>query len=250
MLSRIASKSIVEAVLEQVRSLILDGELAPNSCLPPETTIARQLGVSRQSVREALRILLGEGLLDVRQGDGIYVRQPSTADAIQDGVLQLLLMSEELWEIQELRRTLEPAVAERAAVRATNEDFNRMEEVLRGMERKAIHGESLFELAWEFHRALAKAAGNKSMTKVVQVISEMIRRAEGPLYDSYFDPWQEIKDHRDLLTAIRSRDLTVAREAMKAHLQSVDDRLSRALKSRTTAETQNPLAGNRERDSQ
>jgi len=250
MLSRIASKSVVEMVLEQVRSLILDGEVAPNSCLPPETTIARQLGVSRQSVREALRILLGEGLLHVRQGEGIYVRQPSTSDVIQGGVLQLLLISEELWEIQELRRTLEPAIAERAAERATDEDFNRLEEVLHKMERKAARGERSFELAWEFHRVLAEAAGNKSMTKIIEVISEMIRRAEGPLYHSYFDPWQEIKDHRSLLMAIRTRDLTVAREAMKAHLESVDNRLSEALRARTRSESQNGSVGTGECDTQ
>ena len=82
MFSRITEKSVVEAILEQVRTLILDGELAPSSCLPPETTLSKKLGVSRQSVREALRVLIGEGLLEARQGEGIYVREPSSADAI------------------------------------------------------------------------------------------------------------------------------------------------------------------------
>jgi GntR family transcriptional repressor for pyruvate dehydrogenase complex len=237
MFSRIGQKSVVEAVLEQVRSLILDGQLTPNSCLPPETTLSKTLGVSRQSVREALRILIGEGLIEVRQGDGIYVRVPSSADAIHSGVLQLLLASEELWEIQELRRVLEPAIAERAAERATDENFEKVEEILRRMEQKAVRHESVFELAWQFHLAIAEAAGNDSMTKVIDVIYQMIRAAEGPLYNRYFDSWQEIKDHRDLLGVIRKRDPALARDAMKAHLESVDERLGESLKAKTRSET-------------
>lgn len=237
MFSRITQKSVVEAILEQVRSLILDGELAPSSCLPPETTLSKKLGVSRQSVREALRVLIGEGLLEARQGEGIYVREPSSADAIHSGVLQLLLASEELWEIQELRRVLEPAIAERAAERGTDEDFEKIEEILGRMEKKAIRGESLFELAWEFHLVVAEAARNDATTKVINVIYHMIRAAEGPLYNRYFDAWQEIKDHRYLLAVIRKRDPALAREAMEAHLHSVDERLGESLKAKTQSES-------------
>jgi|ERR1700730_5388452 len=230
MFSRIVQKQVVESVLEQVRSLILDGQLAPKSSLPPETTLAKKLGVSRQSVREALRTLLGEGLIEIRQGEGIYVREPSCADAIHGRVLQLLLASEELWEIQEIRRVLEPAIAQRAAERATDEDFEKVEEILRLMEGKASRGESVFETAWEFHLAVANAAGNRAMAKVVDVIYQMIRTAQRPLYNRYFDPWQEITDHHDLLATIRERDPAGARDAMRAHLESVDERLGESLK--------------------
>jgi len=228
--SKLPQTSVVDSILEQVRALILDGQLAPKSILPPETTLARKLGASRQSVREALRTLLGEGLIEIRQGDGIYVREPSSAGAIQPGVLQLLLASEQLWEIQEIRRVFEPAIAARAAERAGEEDFEKAEEILRRMEKKTARGESIFELAWEFHVTLARAAGNKAMARIIGIIYDMIRTAERPLYDRYFDPWQEIKDHRTLLAAIRKRDPALAREAMTAHLGSVDDRLGESLK--------------------
>jgi len=229
MFARIGQKSLVNEVLDRVRSLILDGQLAPNSCLPAETTLAKKLGVSRQTVREALRILHGEGLLEIRQGAGIYVRQPSSADAIQPGVLQLILASEDLWEVQELRSVLEPAIAERAAKRASDKDFEKVEEILREMETRASRGDSIFELAWEFHLTLGQAAGNKALSKVINILYQMIRAAEGPIYERHFDPWEEIREHRDLLAAIRKRDTTIAREAMKAHLKSVDDRLRKSL---------------------
>ena len=236
MFSPIAQTSVVEAILTQVRSLILEGDLAPKACLPPETAIAKKLGVGRQSVREALRILVGEGLIEIRKGEGAYVRQPTAAGAIQPRVLQLLLASEELWEIQELRRVLEPAIAEKAAERGSNEDFERVETILRHMEKKALMGESVFELAWDYHRAISRAAGNDALTKMIDVIYVMIRAAQRPLYDRYFNPWQELEDHRELLSAIRRKDPVVARDAMKAHLDAVDRRLGESIR----AENENP----------
>jgi GntR family transcriptional regulator, transcriptional repressor for pyruvate dehydrogenase complex len=164
------------------------------------------------------------------------VREPSSADVIHRGVLQLLLASEELWEIQEIRRVIEPAIAEKAAERGTDEDFEKIEEILAKMERKAVRNESVFQLAWEFHLAVADAARNKAMRKIIDVIYQMIRAAEGPLYNSYFDPWQEIKDHRALLAVFRQRDPSLAGDAMKKHLVSVDERLSESLKEKTRAE--------------
>jgi GntR family transcriptional regulator, transcriptional repressor for pyruvate dehydrogenase complex len=232
----VGQKSVVDEILEQVRSLILDGQLGPNSCLPPETTLAKSLRVSRQSVREALRNLIGEGLIEVRQGDGIYVRAPTSADVIRRGVLQLLLASGELWEIQEIRKIIEPSIAAKAAERGTDEDFEKIEEILVQMERKATRNESVFGLAWEFHLGVADAARNSAMTKIVDVIYQMIRAAEGPLYNSYFDPWEEITGHRELLAIIRKRDPALAREGMKKHLESVDQRLSESLKAKTKTE--------------
>jgi GntR family transcriptional repressor for pyruvate dehydrogenase complex len=232
-LSRITQKSVVDAVLDQVRALILDGELGPKNDLPPETTLAKKLGVSRQSVREAMRILLGEGLVEIRQGDGIYVREPSSEDCIRPGVLQLMLASEELWEIQEIRRVLEPEIAANAAERGTEEDFDSAEKILRRMRDRASRNESVFELAWEFHLAIASASGNKSMTKLIGVVYRMIRAGEKPLHDRYFDPWQEIRDHGELLATIRRREPALAREAMRRHLDSVDDRLASSLNAGT-----------------
>lgn len=229
MFARIGQKSLVDVVLDRVRSLILTGQLAPNSCLPAETTLAKKLGVSRQTVREALRILHGEGLVEIRQGTGIYVRQPSAGDAIQPGVLQLLMASENLWEIQELRGVLEPEIAEWAAVRGSDDDFEKSENIIRQMEAGASRGQSIFELAWEFHLTLAQAARNKAVLKIIRIVYQMIRAIEGPIYERHFNPWQEVQEHRELLATIRKRDPKSSREAMQEHLERTDERLRQSL---------------------
>jgi DNA-binding GntR family transcriptional regulator len=96
------------------------------------------------------------------------------------------------------------------------------------MEEAVRAGHSVFDLAWDFHRCLPKAAGNAAMAKIVDIIYEMIRAYEQPLYDQYFDAQKELCDHRELTQVLKMRDPERARAAMKAHLEGVNVHLSTA----------------------
>ena len=229
MFKSVSQKSVAEAIQDQIRSLILDGHLAPGSKLPSEKELMRQFGVSRPTLREALRMMVGEGLLEVRPGRGTYVREPTSESAIRAEVVSLLLMSEDVEEIQEVRKILEPEVAARLAENATEEDFADLNSILADMESAIDAGESVFEYAWAFHRRLPEAADNAAMAKIVDIIYEMIRASEQPLYDRYFDPHQELRDHRALVEVFKLRNPDEARAAMKAHLESVSEHLSAGL---------------------
>jgi DNA-binding FadR family transcriptional regulator len=229
MFTPIDQKSVVQAIQEQIRLLIRDGQLEPGSKLPSEKLLMVQLGVSRPTLREALHTMVGEGLLEVRPGRGTYVREPTSATAIHAGVVSLLLMSEDIDEIQEVRKILEPEVAARVAERATEEDLRDIELILDEMAEAVQDGTSLFEIAWAFHRRLPQAAGNAAMAIIVDIIYEMIRMSEQPLYDRYFDPKDELRDHRELLRVLRLRDPKQARAAMKAHLEDVSVHLTAGL---------------------
>jgi DNA-binding FadR family transcriptional regulator len=236
MFRSIGQKSVVESIQEQIRLLIGEGRLEPGSKLPSEKELMAQLGVSRPTLREALHTMIGEGLLVVRPGRGTYVREPTSAAAIHAGVITLLLTSEDIEEIQEVRKILEPEVAARVAVRGTETDFGDIEAILDEMAAAVEDGSSLFEIAWAFHRRLPEAAGNAAMAKIVDIIYEMIRTSEQPLYDRYFDPTQELREHRELLRVLRLRDPELARAAMRAHLEDVSIHLTAGL----AAEQQSP----------
>lgn len=221
-------KSVVDAVRDQVRELILQGKLAPGSRLPAEKELIQQLNVSRPALREALHRMVGEGLLEIRPGSGTFVREPSTADAIKGDVVQLLLMSDGLAEIQEVRRILEPEIAARAARHAGADDLAALHTTLDRFAARLADGEDVFEPAWAFHRALAQVAGNAAMAKIIDVVYEMIRQIEQPLYARYFDHERELAEHRDLLEIIIDRDPERARAAMRRHLEVTDERLAAA----------------------
>jgi GntR family transcriptional repressor for pyruvate dehydrogenase complex len=229
MFKPIEQKSVVEAIQQQITSLILEGQhLKPGSKLPSEKDMIRQFGVSRPALREAIRTMVGEGLLEIQPGLGTYVREPTSGAAIQANVVSLLLMPEDLMEIQEVRAILEPEVAARVAERATEKDLDELEGIMNEMEKAIREGHSIFELAWDFHRQLSRLAGNSAMAKIVDVIYEMIKTYEQPLYDRYFDPRQEIHDHLELVQVFRRRDPERARAAMKTHLNATSKKLSDA----------------------
>ncbi len=204
-------RSVVDLVRHQLVELIRDGKLKSGAQLPSENDLRETLGVSRPALREAIHMLVGEGLLEVRRGHGTFVREPTSSSAIQAEVLSLLLLPEDLHEIQDARRLIEPEIAARAASIASDEDLDDLEDLLDEMERIARSGESIFETAWEFHRQLARAVGNKAIVKIVDTLYEAIRAAERPLYDRHFDPIEDIQEHRLLLEVIRQRDASCAR---------------------------------------
>jgi GntR family transcriptional repressor for pyruvate dehydrogenase complex len=225
----IEQTSVVEALRMQLLSLIREGKLKPGTKLPPEKELMVHFGVSRPALREALHTLVGLGLLDVRRGQGTYVREPSSSAAIRSDVVSLLLLSEDLKELQDIRRILEPELAVRVVQRATEEELDELEAVLDGMDEAVNCGQSIYESAWAFHRGLAQAAGNSAMAKILDILYEMLRAAQAPIYEHHFDPRQDIQAHRQLLDKFRKRDPALARAAMLQHITMVENGLNRAL---------------------
>ena len=228
---RIDQASIVDAVRNQLLTLIQDGTLKPGDQLPAEKELAQQLHVSRSALREAIHIMIGEGLLEVYRGQGTFVREASSSGAIQSDVVTLLLKTEDMAEVQEVRRILEPEIAARVALRGDETLFDQLEGLLDELAERLERGESIFSKAWDFHRMLAHASDNGVLAKVIDILYEMIAEAEKPLYDKYFDFEHEITEHRQLLKAIRNGSPQEARAAMIAHLESVDEELDKALES-------------------
>ena len=229
MFTPLAHKSIVEAIRGQIMSLLLDRRLLPGDRLPPEKEMSQQFNVSRPALREALRTLVGEGLLETRRGQGTFVREPSTGTVIQSELANLLLMSEDLREIQDVRRIIEPVIASRAAVNATEDDLTELKDILREMEEVDRSGGSIFDLAWDFHHRLSQAAGNSAMTTIVAILYEMIRAAERPLYDRHFDTSVDIRNHRRLLEVIAQRDPEQEGITRVDHFGEVDEASSSAI---------------------
>jgi GntR family transcriptional repressor for pyruvate dehydrogenase complex len=225
----IEQKSVGEALRQQLLSLMREGKLKPGTKLPPEKVLMVDFGVSRPALREAIHTLVGLGLLDVRRGQGTFVRAPSSSGAIRSDVVSLLLLSEDLKELQDIRRILEPELAVRVVQRATEEELDDLEMILDDMEEALNRGQSIYESAWAFHRSFAQAAGNSAMAKILDVLYEMLRVAEAPIYERHFDPRQDILEHRQLLNTFRKRDPALARAAMVQHINFVEDGLNRAL---------------------
>jgi GntR family transcriptional repressor for pyruvate dehydrogenase complex len=213
---------VYEGVVRQIQRLIADGALRPGDMLPPERELAERFGVSRSSLRDAIRSLELAGLLVPKQGEGTLVADVSP-DALIAPIASVLVRKRELIsELLDVRKMLEPALAARAARNATPEDVARLEEILKRQREKALRGESWVEEDSEFHYAIARAARNSVVLKVLDVLMDLLRETRARTLQVDGRLQRSLAGHRRVLEAIRRRDAAAAERAVKQHIEEIE----------------------------
>ena len=215
--------SVTDVAIEKIREMIVAGELRPGDRLPREADLAQRLGLSRSSLREAVRALSLIRILDVRQGDGTYVTSldPSLLlDAISFVVD--LHHEDSLLPLLEARRVLEGQAAMLAAQRIDDEQVAELRELLDAMPDCGTV-EEFVENDIAFHRAIAVASGNPVIAKLLESLSGPTIRAriwrgitEGGAIDG------TIAEHRAICDALEQRRPELADAWMTVHLASVE----------------------------
>ncbi|GHF33958.1 GntR family transcriptional regulator [Amycolatopsis bartoniae] len=209
-------------VVPQVESLLRDrlreGYWKPGERLPNEVRLAAELGVGRSSVREAVRLLARDGLLDVRHGSGTFVAEPPAGSPDVRG----LLRRARLLEVYEVRRALEVEAARLAAQRVRPEDVARLRSGLRRRQELLDADPAEFVAAdLEFHRSIVALAGNA-------LLADLFAAAQPVLHDAITEmfrhetPLPDVSDaHTDLLDALERGDADAAAAATVAHLDAI-----------------------------
>src|SRR5262249_13042469 len=170
-----------EQVAEQIQRLIASGALSPGDRLPPERELAAKFGVGRSSLRDAIRTLEVMGIVESRHGSGTGVRDLSTDSLVVPLASVLAHKRELVAELLDVRRMIEPALAARAAANATEEELSRLEDILRRQAEKVRRGEPSIEEDSEFHYAIALAARNTVVIRVLAVLMALPRQKRRPL---------------------------------------------------------------------
>jgi len=218
-----------EQVAEQIRRLISSGQLKPGDLLPPERELAVKLGVGRSSIRDAVRTLEVMGILEPRQGHGTVVRDLST-DALVVPLASILTRKREMVsELLDVRRMLEPALAARAARNATAEEIAEMGRILERHEAKLRRGEQAMDEDGEFHYALALAARNSVVLRVLDVLMDLLRESRSRSLQVKGRPRRSFEGHRRILAAIQKRDAKAAEAAVRKHLGEIEEIVLRQL---------------------
>lgn len=244
----IEPQRLYRQIADQLRQLIAKGEFAVGARLPAERDLAKQLGVSRPSVREALIALEVENWVEVRTGSGIYVLDRShinainkiaaraintPANVINKGKNELLPELKAEWgplELIRARRVVEGETAAIAALQAKRKDIDAMGKALRMMQTEAADGVLPLDGDRAFHTAIVEASGNAVLVETVQNFWDSRR---GPIFErlvGYFETlqsWQAaIAEHSAILEAIQAHDAAAARTAMHAHMDKSHARFS------------------------
>jgi GntR family transcriptional repressor for pyruvate dehydrogenase complex len=222
-------ETVMETVARRIESLIRGGELRVGSRLPPEPQLASMLGVSRSSLREALKGLMFLGLIKARPGYGTYIQSSLARVASRHLQWMLLLQEIKYLELFELRRIFEPAVASLAARRAAQEDIEQMEAAIRGMKGSFDHPEHYMAAEIAFHEAIAQASKNAAIQTLMRMMYGALtegRRRTLPLIADFESNYRR---HEGMLSLIRHRDAAGARRAVLDDLQYAEALLRKDL---------------------
>jgi GntR family transcriptional repressor for pyruvate dehydrogenase complex len=221
----IKTKRLYEEIVEQIKQLITDGSLKPGDKLLSERELAEQFQVSRASVREAIRTLEMLGVIDIRPGEGTFIRGMDTVDIIRPLAMFLAVERSSLLDMFEMRRIFETGTASLAAERATQEELDQIEAMLEMMRERlnVLDPEKGEEYDTAFHYAVAEATHNSLLTKLFKTVSEEFAKANSvarrQLYRDNIQNAQKLIDqHSEILEAIRSRSPKAASKAMLVHL--------------------------------
>ena len=216
---------------EVVRRLIdgiLASEVSPGDRLPSERRLADMLGVGRSVVREALKSLTVLGLVEVRQGDGTYLRGPDSGFLSRVIEWGLLLGAHEALDLVEARCHLEEIIAGLAGVRRTDADLESLRLHMADMEASQSDTPRFVEADKAFHTALAVASGNSTLHRIMASVASLLGVwiSRVMTQETNFAP--TIGEHRRLLAAIEAGDPEAARQAAAAHMARARSRLERS----------------------
>ena len=218
----IRKTKVYEKIAEQIQRLICDGFLKPGDKLPSERELAEIFQVSRGSLRDAVRALEVTGLVEPRQGEGTVVRAPSAESLINPLTTVLLRQKVFVSELLEFRAMIEPVLARRAAKHASPEDVAHLEEILRRQQEKADRGELAIEEDTEFHNAIAQAAKNSVVLKVLDVFMELLRESREKSLQVEGRLQKSLEGHRQIFQAIQCQDPIGAENAMRQHIERIE----------------------------
>jgi GntR family transcriptional regulator, transcriptional repressor for pyruvate dehydrogenase complex len=220
---------VYEGVAKQIERLILK-KLQPGDKLPSERELVETLGVSRSSIRDAIRSLELMGMVEPRQGAGTIVREISS-DSLANPLANTLKRKEELiGELLDFRKMFEPELAARAATRASVNEVSEMEEILKRQEAKLRAGENAIAEDSEFHYAIALASGNSVVLKVLDTLMDLLRDSRVRSLQVEGRPQKSLAGHERILAAIIRHDAAGAKVAMRRHIDDVEAIIQRIMK--------------------
>ncbi|CAN7459832.1 FadR/GntR family transcriptional regulator [Polaromonas sp. LjRoot131] len=243
-LQTVEPQRLYRQIAEQLRTLISAGEWAVGARLPAERDLARQLGVSRPSVREALIAMEVEGWVEVRTGSGVYVLDRSKAPSHANGRAEQIPPDE--WgplELIRARRVVEGEVAAMAATQAKRKHIDAMDKAIASMKLDADRGVLPLNGDRAFHSAIVESCGNVVLIETIQRFWDSRR---GPLFErlgGHFETvesWRSaIAEHEAIFDAVCKHDPDAARAAMHAHMDQSHKRFSVSWR-RTTKQSKAP----------
>jgi DNA-binding FadR family transcriptional regulator len=211
-----------------IKNFILENRLQAGDSLPSEGELASKLGVSRNSVREAVKALESVGIIETRRGSGLYLRRFSFEPLLENLPYGLMTGVGELAELLELRQTLESGLIGAAIEAMRPETLADLRATVESMRGHAEREEDFLEDDRRFHHLLYADHGNRTLLRLLDIFWVAFRHAANTVERGPDSPLSTYRDHAAILDAIAARDEAAAREALVRHYDGIKARLAAA----------------------
>jgi GntR family transcriptional regulator, transcriptional repressor for pyruvate dehydrogenase complex len=213
---------VPQQIVSRLLDLIQQRHLGPGDRLPAERELAASMGVSRSSLREALRALTVLGVTDMRHGTGTYVSSLEPELLVQHLSFVLSLSEQASDQLFEARKVVEPAMAALAAARVDDETVERLDACIARAGAAIGDAEAFMETDIELHDTIRAAAGNAILGRFMESIAALGLASRQATNPSRTLRAQSVEDHQQIVAALRRRDPKAAAEAMRNHLENVE----------------------------
>jgi GntR family transcriptional repressor for pyruvate dehydrogenase complex len=231
MFEQLQHKRIYEEVVEMIVQRIRSGALTVGQKLPPERVLAEEMGVSRTSLREALRALESMGYIYSVTGGGNYVNSVSIGHVLSPLAAMVAQDKKLAADIIDVRLHLEVHMAALAAKNATKQQLSQIYSTIINMQSEVEEGGNGIQGDNQFHQEIAKASQNKAFAIIVELIGELLAESRKATLNIPGQPVKSIEDHISIFEAIRDGDEKRASEAMFNHLQKAQVNLEEKMQS-------------------
>ena len=217
----------IQQIIEALQSHIIDGKLTHGTELPSERELAEQLGVSRFSLREALRVAQAQGLLEISRGRRPRVAAPSAGAAAEVIALTLRRSKNKLLDLVAARQGIESQIARFAAMNASDADIEALEKTIEIIDANRSDPVTCVEQDIEFHNILVRASENLVFEIMLAPLAQLLRESRLETIRKGVD--HVIVGHKAVLEAVRERDPEQAARAMHNHLDLAEADLRQLL---------------------
>lgn len=207
-----------EKVAQDIQQMINENNLQPGDRLPNELELMAIINVGRSTIREAIKILVAAGMLEVKRGRGTFV---GMNPGVGKDPLGVKFMDDEnmLIHFYEMRLILEPAVARLAVERGSDEDFDRIRQAYDKVHDKIALSENHSREDIDFHNSIAEATHNPIMERVIPIVNQGILEGYSQTKDNPYVAKDVLEQHEAIMSAIESKNVDRAEQAMKNHVE-------------------------------
>jgi GntR family transcriptional regulator, transcriptional repressor for pyruvate dehydrogenase complex len=225
-LKEIGGKSVVEQIVDNITNAIINGELKPGDQIPTENELCASMGVGRNSVREAIKILVAYGVLTIKRAEGTFVKQDYDSKMLYPVLYGIILQKDSANQIVEMRKIIDVGILQLAIDKLDLESLHKAEQALKDLEEKIaasnVEAKDIFEADISFHMVLVDITQNALLKGICFYVDQITRKSRMKAIENFFNEnatEQFLFMHKEMLRVLKGKNRNEINEVVENHYQ-------------------------------